>query len=858
MLRRRRRPAEQGQALVLVIAFFLFFSLVAGAVVGLTKAVFSQRASTEATASIDATAEGSAQFSMADVAAQQCPPASNNAGTISFGATADGLFPSQTLTYSGGCTPSTLGGTAPGGGCLLCLLNDPLPNPQTPVLYTNNKTLNVAGEVDGNGSVAGVLTSTGTPPAIGLYDYGQPNGATCGRGAQLCTSPTPTDLTTPFTDPLAGKLPISSSPSPPQTCCTTATVIGPGVYSSLSVTTGTVFMKSGAYIATGPISIGGGGNQGSALTNSDSSSSGVSDGDSGGLVVSNSGGLTDSGPSPTQPFDSGSGAGVAYANSGNNGTMTAPTGKIWAPGQWVGALLTVTVSGTTQTNTVMSNTNNKLTLNNRWPTPLPPAGSAYTINTLYYTANTLVDTQSNWTNGTNQWANAQVTVTLTNGTTETGIVNTNTATTLTMKSNWTTLPAPANAFSINTLYYTTNTLVDLQKAWTTNQWANAQVTVTLTNGTTETAVVNTNTGNTLTMKSNWGTTIPSPGSAYTIRTLYYTTNTLVDTQKTWTTNQWANAQVTVTLTNGTTENGTVSTNTSNTLTMSANWATVPAPGNAYTINGLYYTTNTLVDTQKTWTSNQWTNAQVTVTLSNGSTETGTVSSNTSNTLTLSSPWATVPSPGNAYTAATPVVIYLACPTAGPYWACSAAGQSGGSLSSSGQGRIVLTATTSGLYAGIAVYTDPNLTDPNTNCAVLKLPCAISVAGNGGSLGGLIYAPRATMNVSGNGSTGNGWNVGGRVIVRDLYVAGNTNSDLTITGASGSPITTSTVCGYYNESLTGTAAAKSLPGQLLFEAGCGAQGVTKRTPPTTSATTIISFTYLCLDPITGKPTANCSY
>jgi hypothetical protein len=66
--------------------------------------------------------------------------------------------------------------------------------------------------------------------------------------------------------------------------------------------------------------------------------------------------------------------------------------------------------------------------------------------------------------------------------------------------------------------------------------------------------------------------------------------------------------------------------------------------------------------------------------------------------------------------------------------------------------------TSGIYEGIAIFQDPNSTSQ------------IKVAGNGSeTITGMIYAPRATLNVTGNGST---IVLGSQVIVYDLNVKGN--------------------------------------------------------------------------------------
>jgi hypothetical protein len=96
--------------------------------------------------------------------------------------------------------------------------------------------------------------------------------------------------------------------------------------------------------------------------------------------------------------------------------------------------------------------------------------------------------------------------------------------------------------------------------------------------------------------------------------------------------------LTKTLTNMTTGNG--STTYFFTLTTTRNTTNDSGSGAAVT-----YGANTLTDTSKTWTTNQWANATVVA----GTTATGTVASNTSNTLTLTAPWSAQPANGTAYT-----------------------------------------------------------------------------------------------------------------------------------------------------------------------------------------------------------------
>jgi hypothetical protein len=734
VLRRDRRAAERGQTLIFALAFLAFFSLVAASVLTFGSTVESQRASTERTAARDSVAEGSAQFALGDTRGQPCGTVSS--GTLQFPST----IQADKLTYgSVGCQHSSAGGIAPGSACVLCLLNSSPPSAGKEVLSTE-RGLTVNGEVDANGSISGGVTATGPNARVGLL-----TGASCGS-----CSPNATTLPTPFNDPLAGALPI---PTGNAQTCNACGVISPGVYSNITVTHGTLWMKTGVYIVDSQLKIGGG-----LLTNADVSSASSTDSDSGGTSDSDSGGS----------INANSGAAVTYTQRGRR------------------------------------------------------------------SRGTLVDASKAWT--TNQWAGAVVTVTL-NNSTETAIVASNTADTLTMSANWNPTPSPGNAYVVSTLGYTsnpTNTLVDTSKEWTTDQWAGSVVQVTLSNNNTETNTVASNTDNTLSMNSAW-TTTPSAGDAYVVSTLGYTSNTLVDTSKNWSTDQWAGAVVQVTLSNNQTETNTVASNTDDTLTMSANWNPTPSPGNAYVVSTIGYTSNTLVDTSKTWVTNQWAGAIVSVTLSSSKTETNTIVSNTAHTLTMSSNWGTTPSPGDAYSIVAPVVIYLACPTSGPYWSCAIPGQSGGHMSVTGQGRFAVSAFTSGPYAGISLFGDPNLVDPGGGSV-------LSLSGNGGSFGGTVYLPRGSVDVSAGG--GNGVTVTGRLIVQSLSVSGNEgDSDslgLSLPGTG--PFGALGACEYYNDSLTGTEAnGTSQPAHVQFETGCGSAGLSVPGLPLTP-TSIINFAY----------------
>ena len=131
-----------------------------------------------------------------------------------------------------------------------------------------------------------------------------------------------------------------------------------------------------------------------------------------------------------------------------------------------------------------------------------------------------------------------------------------------------------------------------------------------------------------------------------------TSTTLQDTSKAWTVNQWAGATVLLTSGTGATQSRTVISNTATALTVAA-WATTPVQastvysliGTAGTATGVQSST-TLQDTSKTWTVNQYAGAQITLTSGTGAPQTRIISSNTANTLTVSTAWTTTPVSGS--------------------------------------------------------------------------------------------------------------------------------------------------------------------------------------------------------------------
>jgi hypothetical protein len=241
---RQRHSGERGQTLIMSLAFLALFGLFAATVLGFASVTQAQRGSNERTASIDAVAQGAAQFAVADTGLLGCGAVSGGTLTFSSGAVLSYSVPSQ-----GGCGYSTVG-VPPGRDCELCLLGPgAAPDADDTVLSTGTAVV-VNGEIDGNGKVigSGPVSSVGANARIGLLN------PTC---AQACT-PNPITLTTPFADPLGGLLPV-----PPEATSTTvsswtsgdATTLGPGVYRTINASNGTVTLSAGTYVVTGSLNV---------------------------------------------------------------------------------------------------------------------------------------------------------------------------------------------------------------------------------------------------------------------------------------------------------------------------------------------------------------------------------------------------------------------------------------------------------------------------------------------------------------------------------------------------------------------------------------------------------------------------
>jgi hypothetical protein len=153
------------------------------------------------------------------------------------------------------------------------------------------------------------------------------------------------------------------------------------------------------------------------------------------------------------------------------------------------------------------------------------------------------------------------------------------------------------------------TLQDTSKTWTVGQWIGATVLLTSGTGATQTRTVISNSATTLTISSgltNWATTPVAGSTVYSLITPAGTatgvqsSTTLQDTSKTWTVNQYAGAQITLTGGTGAPQTRIIASNTADTLTVSSAWTTTPVSGS--TVYSVAYNVPEGVITLKTHSS----------------------------------------------------------------------------------------------------------------------------------------------------------------------------------------------------------------------------------------------------------------
>lgn len=216
----RRRQAERGQALLIALAFIVFFGLIATATLNYAGVTGLQQSQTERVASADAPAEGGALLAMNDAQrANGCPASS--AGSMTMRTTGDTVdYQVQT------CSPGTPSNQTRASYCLLCLLG---PASTGTTLSTDQGDLSVSGPIAVNGptviGATGTVQSTGPDAFIGCAN-------SCRRTGSFTPAPSPIS---PVSDPLASsvqlpdltRVPDCVPPDPD------GTTLSPGVYCSL-------------------------------------------------------------------------------------------------------------------------------------------------------------------------------------------------------------------------------------------------------------------------------------------------------------------------------------------------------------------------------------------------------------------------------------------------------------------------------------------------------------------------------------------------------------------------------------------------------------------------------------------------
>jgi hypothetical protein len=179
----------------------------------------------------------------------------------------------------------------------------------------------------------------------------------------------------------------------------------------------------------------------------------------------------------------------------------------------------------------------------------------------------------------------------------------------------------------------TTTLIDTNKDWEDDQWNGYRVTDTVQ---AETGTISDTTGATEAITFSPAFTLAPDSNAYQIKDGL---NTLTDTAKSWTVDEWAGYRVT----NSTkAETTVVASNTATTLTVSPAWTTEPDPSDSYVIiDG----TATITDTGQSWTPDEWIGYRAENTTS---AETSTITGNDADTLTVSPIWTTEPEVSDSF------------------------------------------------------------------------------------------------------------------------------------------------------------------------------------------------------------------
>jgi len=219
------------------------------------------------------------------------------------------------------------------------------------------------------------------------------------------------------------------------------------------------------------------------------------------------------------------------------------------------------------------------------------------------TSNTLTDTNQSWS--VNQFAGGLVNIT---GGTDVGdnqIIASNTSNTLTLYS--------ANSFVTGTVTNpttgaTANTLTDTGQAWTVNAYVGRLVSITAGTGIAQSAVILSNTSNTLTLSSYWTTNLDTTSqysiaiTPFTGKTTSSSANSITDSNQSWLTNMLTGSIVIITTGTDAQDSQTIISNTSTSFTTAGNFKVTPDATSTYNILPAPTGTFTVIpDTSSTYT-----------------------------------------------------------------------------------------------------------------------------------------------------------------------------------------------------------------------------------------------------------------
>ena len=136
--------------------------------------------------------------------------------------------------------------------------------------------------------------------------------------------------------------------------------------------------------------------------------------------------------------------------------------------------------------------------------------------------------------------------------------------------------------------------------------------------------------------------------------------TLTDSRFNWLSNQFTGLQIRILSGTGSGQQRTISSNTSNIITVSSAWTTNPDATSVYVIEGSGVqefatgtatagAASTITNSGKNWAVNQWANYQVRIISGTGAGQIRTIASNTSTVITVGTAWSTTPDTTSVYT-----------------------------------------------------------------------------------------------------------------------------------------------------------------------------------------------------------------